>query len=108
MGNLITGNISADCISGSFNLTNAIANSNGQELFDFMPSKFFMFISVTSQVVFYNPTVTNDNKVYVLGPNNSWRDESGAFVYKDGKYYGINWGSPESHIGTKVYYMVSR
>ena len=102
-GELITGTSDANCKSGVVTISSAINTSNGQELFDFIPSSFILQTNANSNYeseIFYIPEAYG-NDIIEVNLSNSNRSVINDYFRKfDGKFYAKNW----SLTSGKIYY----
>jgi len=113
-GTLVTGNISTECITGSFySSSETVGTSEGIELADFKPSRFAMYAKENELLLYYDVTISpetwrgyhaNDNYTterYMEYPMSKY-----FFNENENKLYAKNWGS--HYLNNNVTYIVCK
>lgn len=108
LGNLITGNISADCVSSSFATDSESVSSSGKKLANFKPSFFIVFSKDSPWVGgghIYNVNYSATQIINFGVHNNTAGTDNLNNVYTitDNGFWIYNWGA-----GNYLYYMACK
>ena len=106
LGNLITGNISTDCVSGSF-VVNNDAYSAGQLISSNITPNMFMIYWSNKRISYYDKNVSESKVIfYDVTPDYQERDLSQNFTINDTNLY-LKLGNT-SFLGKTFKYMICR